>query len=178
MDSNLFWCIAGIVGGGIVGFIINLIFYLIGKSKKIILYTIKTTKSISNKNKDIKYFDIKCDSVSAKKMCLSKVEVKNAGNSSIEKKDFSVTHPLSICSIDFVLKPDFEKITHIAENNNVDWSFQLPPENSNLRSGYRLFDFDYIPPKGKISFFILHTNKIFIKGTLKNGIIKKSIISK
>lgn len=34
MDSNLFWCIVGIIGGAIFSLFISLFFYLIGKKKK------------------------------------------------------------------------------------------------------------------------------------------------
>lgn len=38
MDSNLFWCIVGIIGGAISSFLISLFFYLKGfKNKKILL---------------------------------------------------------------------------------------------------------------------------------------------
>lgn len=177
MDSNLFWCIVGIIGGAIFSFVISLIFHLIGKSRKHISYSVKTSCLISNdinkiNNLEVKYNDKKIDN-----LYLSRINIKNTGNSIIEKDDFSTSNPLSINALKFTLSnSDFENKTYLNDNNNVDWSFRLsaPNEFSQL-----FIDFEYIPKHGIISFSVLHTDKVFIKGKLKDGTIyKKLILSK
>ena len=42
MNSNLFWCVVGIIGGAIVSFIISLLFYFLGIKKKRLSYEINT----------------------------------------------------------------------------------------------------------------------------------------
>lgn len=178
MNSNLFFCLVGIIGGAIFSFIISFIFYLLSKSKKSIKCTIKTSSFISNKIIDVDCFDIQYDHTNIKKYYLSIVKIKNSGNCTIERNDFSNSHPLSISSLDFILGANLQKRTHIIEDNNVGWSFKSPPASSNLKSHQILIDFEYIPPKGIISFCILHTKKILIDGYLKNDIIKKTIFPK
>lgn len=84
---------------------------------------------------------------------------------------------MAISALKFTLSSnDFENKTYLNINNNVDWSFRsrTPYDYSKL-----FFDFDYIPKQGIISFSILHTNKVFIEGKLKDGTIyMKTILSK
>lgn len=68
---------------------------------------------------------------------------------------------------------DFKYKTYLNEDNNVECSLQLPsPDNYSQL----LIDFDYIPKHGLITFSVLHTDKIFIKGELKDGTISKKYI--
>lgn len=59
MDSNLFWCILGIIGGAIVSFIISLSFYRFGLKKKRLSYEINTSCLISNNINQISGLKVK-----------------------------------------------------------------------------------------------------------------------
>lgn len=174
MNSNLFWCIVGIIGGAVVSLIISLIFHLIGKTRKHISYTVKTSCLISNEISNINFLEVKYNDKKIDNLYVSKIVIKNIGNSIIEKNDFSTSNPLSINALKLVIcNDDFKDKTYMSKKNNVDWSFKLPSENS---FSQLLIDFDYIPKKGVINFNILHTNQIYIKGKLKDGTITKDNI--
>ena len=177
MDSNLFWCIVGIAGGAVFSFIISFIFYLIGKTRKYILYTHKTFCLVSDTVEDIDFLDVKYNNRRIYSLYLSTVEIRNAGNSIIEKNDFPESDPLSVHSSEFAISnSDLENRTYIDGNNNVNWSFKLPADH-NLSE--LIIDFDYIPKRGKICFHVLHTaDEIYIRGSLKDGILRADLFTR
>lgn len=96
MDSNLFWCIIGIIGGAIFSLIITIIFYIIGKTRKRISYNIKTSCLISSNTNKINDLEIKYNNKKIDSLYLSRIKIKNTGNTIIEKSDFSTTNPLTV----------------------------------------------------------------------------------
>ena len=96
MNSNLFWCIIGIIGGAIVSFIISLLFYFLGIKKKRLSYEINTICLISNNINQVKGLKVKYKSNKIDNLYSSKITIKNIGNVSIEKQDLATNYPLSI----------------------------------------------------------------------------------
>ena len=83
MNSNLFWCIVGIIGGAIFSLLISLFFYFKGLNKKRLTYDIKTFCIISDKINQINGLDVKYNSTEIENLYSSTVTIKNIGNSKI-----------------------------------------------------------------------------------------------
>ena len=59
MNSNLFWCIIGIIGGIIPSALVSYFFYKKGLNRKRLAYNIKTFCIISDKINQIKGLEVK-----------------------------------------------------------------------------------------------------------------------
>ena len=90
--TNLFWCVIGIVGGGVISFY----FFTLGKKNKRLSYYIDTKIFISEDANILKELNIPCDLKKVGNIYKSMVVLTNSGNDLIENIDFSVNHPLSI----------------------------------------------------------------------------------
>ena len=169
MDSNLFWCIVGIIGGAIVSFIISLLFYFLGIKKKRLSYEIDTLCLISNNINQVKGLKVKYKSNKIDNLYSSKITIKNIGNVNIEKQDLATNYPLSISTNgQFLLNKsngiDFYPI-HKANNITPIINF----ENSNNLCNHIIINFDYISKNDEFTCSIFHTGDISFDGVLKDG---------
>lgn len=167
MDSNLFWCIVGIVGGAIFSLIISLIFYLIGLKKKKISYEIETSCLILNEVSLIDNLEIKYNTNTIKNLYSSSITIINSGNSIIDKNDFSLSNPLSFITNGEFLINKTNKTNLINSNKNENLNVTLIEENARIRK--LNIEFDYISKNEFITFTVFHTDNIFFNGKLKDG---------
>ena len=169
MNSNLFWCIIGIIGGAIVSFIISLLFYFLGINKKRLSYEINTICLISNNINQVKGLKVKYKSNKIDNLYSSKITIKNIGNVSIEKQDLATNYPLSISTNgQFLLNKsngiDFYPI-HKANNITPIIDF----DKSNNLCNHIIINFDYISKNDEFTCSIFHTGDISFDGILKDG---------
>lgn len=168
MDSNLFWCIIGIVGGAIASFLISYIFYFKGLTKKRISYDIKTSPIFSNIKK-IKGLEIKYNSIEIENLYFSEITIKNIGNSIIKKEDLVPSCPISVLTNKQFSKNNIERIEYNSVCINANYEFSINQENNCIK-----LDFDYIPKKAIIKFSLVHIGDIYFNGDLFDGEIISS----
>lgn len=164
MISNFLWCVAGIMGGAIV----SLIFFIIGLKRNKIAYTAGTYIFLQNYTNKIKGIELKYDTDVRISLSVSIITFKNIGNTTIEKRDFAPSYPLSISTTGKFLIDQIDGYKFFSYNkaNNVSPIFN---SNENGNCSHIIIDFDYIPKKDTISCYILHTGKISFSGILKEG---------
>lgn len=161
-NSSVLWGITSII----CGFFFSLLFYLIGREQKKVLFNSSLELIINDDVFNIDNLSIKYNNIEIKNLHKSTVTIKNIGNTTIEKDDFSINNPLLIKTGGIILSDysDMRKISH--NTSTVKWTFKpLSEENASAL----IIDFEYIPKKGEISFSILHTDYIDIDGILKEG---------
>lgn len=168
MDSNLFWCIVGIIGGAISSFLISLFFYLKGFKNKKILFSevfsfIPIVKEIlflmayalwgvnvktNHKYKNVTYFKIKA-----------------VGKEVIEMKNFTDSSPFRIH-----FNSEYETTINNAK-------IGIASSNSENKIGYTIKDndillnFDCLEKGDTIQICILSPDDVYprLKGHLKGG---------
>lgn len=167
MDSSLFWCITGIIGGAIISFIISYFFYFKGLTRKRLTYDIKTFSIVSNKVNQIKGLEVKYNSTEIENLYASTITIKNIGNSVVKEQDLVPLCPISLSTSGQFLKAKMECVESKPSNKitKYDFSFQ---ENNNIYN-YIKFNFDYIPKKAIITYSVFHTGNITFNGDLIDG---------
>lgn len=161
MNSSLFWCIVGIIGGAIISLLISSFFYFIGKKRTCLTYNIMTFCLISNKSIKIKGLEIKYNSQEIENLYSSTITIKNTGNSIIEKKDFVHSFPLSVSTDGYFIIDDSYNENFIFINNTS--------VTNNDEINKIVIDIDYIPKREIQTFTFIHTENIFFSGKLKDG---------
>lgn len=167
MDTNLFWCIIGIIGGAVVSFIISYFFYFKGLTKKRLTYEIKTFCIMSDKINQIKGLEVKYNSTQIDNLFSSTITIKNIGNSIIKESDVTPLCPISLSTSGQFLNDKYEYIeSHpINKVSNYNLLFHGMGEIQNSVN----FIFDYIPKKAIITFSLFHTGDIIFNGDLMEG---------
>lgn len=179
MNSNLFWCIIGIVGGAVFSLIISLIFFLVGLKRKKLNYNIQTFCLVSKKINQIKGLEVKYNSKEIENLYSSTISIKNVGNSVIEKQDVSPSCPFSISTNGVFLLNNVNDTNLYSSNktNHVFASFNIDESNNETR--HIILNFEYIAKKEEWTYTVLHTGDITFDGVLKDGkisnIAKKEI---
>lgn len=169
MNSNLFWCIVGIIGGAIFSLLISLFFYFKGLNKKRLTYDIKTFCIISDKINQIIGLDVKYNSTEIENLYSSTVTIKNIGNSIIEKDDFAPSCPISI-STDGKFLVDESNGMNLFPLNKANNVYPLFETNSdNTKNNKITIAFDYISKKEELTCSLFHTGNISFTGVLKDG---------
>ena len=165
LNSNLFWCIVGIVGGAILSFIISLIFYFISTKRKRLSYSIKTFCLVSDKVNQINNLEIKYNCNEIENLYSSTLIIKNVGNSIIEKQDFALLYPpLLYTNGEFLIDKSNTFLYGSVDNFGITYN-----TDSNNKITKIIFEFDYIPIKGSISCSFFHTDNISFECKLKDG---------
>ena len=168
LNSSLFWCLVGIIGGAIASFIISLIFYFKGVKKKRLAYEIDTTSLISNNINQIKELKVKYKSNKITNLHYSKVTIKNIGNVSIEKNDFATACPISISTNGRFLLNKSNEIdfynTHTA--NNIQPNYIINKDNI---CNQIIINVDYMPKNYEFACSFFHSGNISLDGVLKDG---------
>lgn len=169
MDSNLFWCIVGIIGGAIV----SLFFYIIGSKRKIIKYNINSEQLISTDTSLLDGIDVIYNSKPLSELYKTTVTFENAGNSNIELNDFSTKNPLSIIvSNGEFLSTDITHYQNGGHKNYVpcDVHTTIYQQKSKPYVYERAtVKFEYISPKQSIKCIVYHTGDLQVYGDLKEG---------
>lgn len=161
LDSSALWGIVGLVGG----LLISAFFYLIGKKKKILTYSIDTVTLVTKTISQIPNLEIYFKGKRIEDLSSSKVIIENKGNEVIEISDFASLDPLRIEveSGDFFITEDI--IKNIVTSKNINLKIQS--EDNNLK-----IDFEFLKPKTVLEFIIWHTGVLKICGDLKSGKLK------
>lgn len=165
MDSNLFWCVAGIIGGAIFSFLISYLFYFKGLTKKCLTYEINTFCIMSDKINQIEGLIVKYNSDEIKDLYSSTITIKNIGNSIVKSQDFAPSCPISIFASNQFLKSQNQYIESypVGKKTNYNLSFSRMPYCVE-------FNFEYIPKKAIIKFSLFHIGRyISFKGDLMEG---------
>lgn len=201
MNSNLFWCIVGIIGGAIV----STIFYLASKKRKVISYKISTTTLISSKCSKLKKLKISYKNIEIDNLYVSTIKIKNIGNCIIENNDFAPSAPLSLKTDEIflttlttqensftsspllsIITDNSFSITSKAESTDIDLDttqvfssdsynqvFPIPQFNEQNICTTAKINFDYISKKEIITCTIFHTGSLSLIGKLKDGKITR-----
>ena len=172
-NSSILWGIIGLIGGGLI----STVYFFIGKKRKKLLYEIITETLISNNIKQIKDIVVKNNNTIISSLYVSKIKIKNVGNTIIEQNDFSSTYPLEIITNgEFILNKDNISQQNINnDKNDIIYSLNFITESSPKRS---IICYDYIPQRGLITLDIIHTNPLHVSGKLKEGkIVNKTQLS-
>ena len=170
-DSNMFWCIIGTISGAITSIIISLVFYLIGIKRKILAYSIITYPIFSNVINIVHGMKINYESNEIDMLFLSKIKIKNIGNSIIESKDFASSNPLSISTTgEFILQQSNEKKLFTLHTPHYIYPLiNSNPDGKRDKFNHITLPFDYIPKKEEITCSLLYTGEISFNGVLKDG---------
>lgn len=169
-NSNALWGIISVISG----FLFSLLFYLIGKKQRKILFQGFLDPITNDDNYIINIFLNKYKNIKIDSLRKSTITIKNIGNTTIEKDDFSINSPLRIITKGKILS-DYRDINKVlCKTNTINWTFKPLSEKD---PSTLIIDFEYIPKKGEISFSIIHTDYIYIGGVLKEGkiIIQQTI---
>lgn len=166
--SNLYWCIAGIIGGAIFSFIISALFFFAGLQRKRMSYEVNTFCIVSNKIAKIEGLEVKYHSKEIDNLFASTITIKNIGNSIIESSDFSPSYPLSISTTGKFLIDTSNGMQLRSSNkaNNIYPKFEVDDEYTCNRI---FIVFDYIPKHEQLTCSFFHTGEIAVKGVLKDG---------
>ena len=167
MNSNLFWCIVGIMGGAIFSFIISSLFYFKGLTRKRLTYDIKTFSIVSNKVNQIKGLEVKYNSIEIENLYTSTITIKNIGNSVVKQQVLVPSCPISLSTSGQFLNSKMEVIESRPLNKKTRYNLSF--ETKNNICNYIKFNFDYIPKKAIITYSIFHTGDIIFNGDLMEG---------
>lgn len=167
MNSNLFWCVMGIIGSTVFSLIISLLFYLKSKKRKRLTYEIKTTSIISNKIQQVKGLEVKYKSSEIENLYCSTITIKNIGNSIVKKQDLVPSCPIHILTSGQFLNAEPYCIEASPQDRTTAYS--LSEQEIDGICKYIEFVFDYIPQKAIITYSLFHTGKIKFEGDLMDG---------
>ena len=185
MLENLFWCIAGIIGGAISSFSISLFFYLKGfKNKKILyseIHTIKLSKSSILRKTLLSgtaqiwnaYYRKKGDfdsawafrsNISSGFYDVEYFRIKITGKEVINMNDFANSSPFGIqFSTDYSPKPSSDTV--IMKSSNPHNPLRAVFEDNSM-----FINFDYLSKGEELWIYILHRRgSSRVNGVLKSG---------
>lgn len=163
-NSNLFWCIMGIIGGAISSFLISLYFYLKSfKNKKILyssMYSFSTYLPRTLYVMTCLQFDIDINKYSS----IARFKIKINGKSSIEANNFTTSSPFRI---------HFNYEGKIVTNNIQIKIIPSNPENIisyTVNDNDILINFECLGKGETILIYILFSDGVpVLKGYLKDG---------
>ncbi len=163
-NTNLFWCIVGLLGGVLT----SMIFYFIGLKRKALTYEIITTTLISNSASQLEHLSIKYNDKTIENLFVSNIQIRNIGNCIIEKDDFAPLAPLAVTTTGEFMTDTKNgmKLNTYDEYNNV---YPLFISSENGKCTHVSIAFDYISKKEAISCTIFHTGSLNFNGKLKEG---------
>lgn len=167
MNSSLFWCIAGILGGAIISFLISYFFYFRGLTRKCLTYDIKTFCIVSDKINQINGLEVKYNSNEIEDLYSSSITIKNIGNSIVKEQDMAPLCPITISTSGIFLNSKNEYIESRPTNKVSNYNLMF--NNNGKIDNCVKFNFDYIPQKAIISFSLFHTGNITFNGDLMEG---------
>lgn len=169
-NTNLFWCIVGVIGGAIV----STFFYLINIKRKRLLCIIDTTPIVSNKISKLKGVTISYDNKPIHDLNVTKIDIKNIGNSIIEPSDFAPVEPLYLITSGtfFTDENSSSKIETNKNFNNAHVTYVN--DRTNKICIKSVINFDYIAKKETITITLFHSGEIYLHGKLKDGKIIKN----
>lgn len=170
MNSNLFWCMCGIIGGSVLSLIISSCFHYFTPNKKRISYGIKTFPIVSenkhNKDKDCSI------PLNEETMYRSKIIIRNSGYTFIEQNDFVQSRPISL-STDGKFIIDNQNIFSFECNDYTNISTKF---NEKRPTNHVVINFDYLAQDDTITGSFIHTGNITFDAMLKDGSITNSYI--
>lgn len=163
-DTNLFWCVMGLLGG----LVTSIIFYYIGLKRKSLTYEITTTTLISNNASQLENLIISYNNKPIDNLYISNIKIINNGNCIIEKNDFVPLAPLSVTTTGKFIADSKNGMTLFTKNeyNNVYPLFRY--DEADVCTGV-IIAFDYISKKESITCTVFHTGSIEFGGKLKEG---------
>ena len=164
-NSSILWGIIGLIGG----FLISLLFYLVGKKRRRISYAIETFPIISEKVSQVNDLVIKYKSKEIETLYFSTVVIRNIGNTIIDKQDFAPAYPLSISTDGFFLVDSVNGINlcPLNEASNTYPAFIVNEDNGECKK--IVIGFDYIPKYEEFTCSFFHSGDIVFDGILKDG---------
>lgn len=172
MNSNLFWCIIGIIGGAIISFIISYFFYSKGIKRKSLIYDVTTTTLIAKKIVQVDGLCIKFKSKQLNNLYISTINIKNNGNTIIEPNDFAPSAPLSLTTDGEFLITSGNEIKIIPENTYNNIHLLMEKDGDNICKEANI-QFDFISKKDTILCTVFHTDPcVHISGKIKEGNIR------
>jgi len=176
LDSNLFWTIIGVVGGGILSLIITLLVQRFS-NRKFITFEITTWKYLSNDN-SVAFFSSEGAFVDS--MSISAVKISTRSSGLIRTKDFVPDQPLMLSDIDAPGKIYAIKQGGFFDIHRKYFDKAKPFTRSQLAIVHiskdkAILDFDYIEKKRPLEFLVFHDAKLRIEGKLIDGIIREKV---
>lgn len=158
--TSFFWCMIGIIGGAVVGYI--------SKNRKRLSRKICTVSLISGMASKINGLEISHNSIPIKNLYSSTIQIKNNGNTLINNSDIPAKCPLSIHTDGiFIIDEQSMQLPDINNENDIHITFET---NESGLPSIATIKFDFISKKQLITFSLLHTGNIsFGKWLLKEG---------
>lgn len=161
MDSNLLTTIIGLIGS--FGF--GLLFHKLATKKKRIEWNIYTSCLLSSEMKKIKGVDITYNSIPIDNLYHSKLQIRNSGNTIIEKQDIALKRPLCVYTTGNFIVDDQMQLSDLYDENNVN----IRVETLKKGGEKAIIDFDFISKGQTIELSFFHTGIISFAGMLKEG---------
>ncbi len=172
-NTNLFWTLLGVLGGGIVSLIISLLFHKLSK-RKLLCYTISNISYTSNDDSEA-CFTVKGTPI--KSMYISLVRIYNKSNGLLRPNDFIPDQPLSIVDLDAPGEIYALKAGRMA-NNRTFYSRKKYEDYAPLRLKHiskekAIVEFDYIERKRPLEFLVFHSARLHVEGKLVDGVVRE-----
>ena len=158
-SSSLLWSIIGISGS----FIVSLLFFMLGKRKRKLSYSISTNPIFLRNISKIPDITVTYKDKKIAHISYSHIEIKNIGNDTLEERDFPELNKLSLITDGKFLLNTIDELEVKSSNKSIKISPLLVSFNKIQ------LNFDYIDPKNIIECNIFHTGNIIVCGELKNG---------
>ena len=162
-ESNIFWGIAGIVGG----FIVAAFFFYIGKVKKSLLYQISTSALITDEINRTPGLRISVGDEPAVDVISTTITFINGGNQTITSSDFASLSPLQIITSGHFFNAENIDVDYIKALNNA-----LNPRIHIVDKKRIEIEFEYLKPKQEFEITLLHDGKLSVSGDLKTGTLQ------
>lgn len=161
-ESTPFWGIAGLVGG----FLVAALFFLMGKSRKVLEYEINSTCLISKEMAEVPGLKILFEDKPIQNLTSTTVKFINSGNETIDYADFATRAPL--CIKNSVPLLDSSHGYRIGASNQNSAPFVKKLDETSIQIG-----FEYLKPKESFTVIFLHDGDLSVLGELKSGRIRK-----
>ena len=173
IDSNLFWTLIGVLGGGLVSLLIAYISRRI--SKKILKYRIVTERYYSI---DDSFFSLNHNGSPVKEMNISHVKLFYRGSGLLRPTDFITSQPLSLADLDIHGK--IYAVKGVRSVNLIESYPHYKIGQEVISIGIESIDinraelkFEYIDSKRPIEFLVFHNARLYIEGKMIDGSIKE-----
>lgn len=157
-DSSAFWGIAGIV----VGLIVSIAFFFIGRKRVLLEYDVISTELIANKTSCVPGLDITFRGEVVSDLTMSKVKIYNHGNCEISPLDFDSHNLLRLTPTGRLF---FSQTDSVPSHTEYITEF--------FRSDNTLFILLYLPPKESLTITVFHSGEISVLGELRTGLLQK-----
>lgn len=159
--TNELWTIISIV----IGFIISLVFHLIGNKTKKMIYTINSQQLITNKLSEIEGLNITYKDKTIDSLVSTTIKIKSIGNEIIDMNDFAQIDSLRISTTGILLfTDDIQSV--LTDNSNLSNKISLTISDD---SKTIFINYDYFCKNSTITLNLLHTGEVSVHGTLKKG---------